>query len=109
MSAEPLPLDLALLVRTLNAVAGVAGGIATPAGAHVLSSALGTPAAEEHLMRLAANISGIAWASASALDLALVMDGLKPPVRLAAAPVVPALEAPADPQLALWQRLRTGR
>ena len=29
MTAQPLPLDFALLVRTLNAVAGVAGGIAT--------------------------------------------------------------------------------
>ncbi len=106
MTAQPLPLDLALLVRTLNAVAGVAGGIATPAGAHALSAALGTPAAEEHLLRLAANISGIAWASASALDLALVLEGLRVSGELdLAAPV----EAPIDLQLALWERLRSGR
>ncbi len=109
MTAQPLPLDFALLVRTLNAVAGVAGGIATPAGAHALSAALGTPAAEEHLLRLAANISGIAWASASALDLALVLEGLKSSGELEAAPAVSALAAPVDLQLALWERLRSGK
>jgi hypothetical protein len=89
------------VVRLLNALAGVAGGIATPAGAHALVALAGQPAAEERLIRWAVNVSGLAWAGASAVDLLLVLRD--------AATITPALAdstTPAQAQIALWNRLR---
>lgn len=100
MDVRSALLDGPTVVRLLNALAGLAGGVATPAGAHALASLCGQPAAEERLIRWAVNLSGLSWAGASAVDL-LVMPGAAAPPAPAPAP-----DAPEDGQIALWNRLR---
>lgn len=97
-------LDLATLTRLLNALAGVAGGVATPTIGDWLAKY--APAPFDRLGRQAATVSGVAWAGASLVD---VLAWLRSSSEIQAQPLphptaIPAADDLAG-QLALWRQL----
>ncbi len=100
--------DAAALVRLLNDLAGVAGGIAAPDVAEWLAAYIPGPLGQSG--RWAANLSGIAWAGASLVDLLKWLGEGRTSLPAALPAPKPAAALPAandlDGQLALWRKIQ---